>query len=269
MIKKFTSISLILFISCILTGCGSKTTLVKQAELLAQEITKKPADKYEEHYEKDNVYVHIHKMDKNELKKYYDRVNSSFYDVYFVAITNKSDKNIILSVSDTSVSKNNGQRTKIGNNVKKLMKKGDDGIAVKASKSTGIALVSAVSWGLLLPVMLTTWDSNQLQKAQEIYYQTTYDKGLKSVVLPPYYTTSGFLVLPDKPFLSYKSINLKFQKTQELEYFDIEYPMSLTTDKLRKQKQEAKLKEVEQNRKNAQKEREKQLEELKKKNKGL
>jgi len=236
---------------------------------MAKELSAKPADKYQEKFEKNGVWAHVRKMKKHELRQYYDRVDSKFYDVYYVAITNKSDKNVILSVPDTSVTTKGGKQIIIGNNLSKLMKKGNNSLLKKTGNGIGILFLGVVTWGLAVPAFIAAGDSNPLQKTKEIYYQTTYDKGLQSIVLPPYYTAVGFLVVPDKPFHSYKSVNFKFQKTQKLEYFNLEYPMELTTDKLRKERQKAALKLMEQKRKEAEKHRKEKLKLKKQKYKNL
>lgn len=230
-----------------LTGC--KSALEKQAELRLNELSKKPADKYEEKFEKNDICVHVRDMKKRELKNYYNKTGSKFYDVYFVAVTNKSDKNVILSVSDTSVTTKSGKKIVIGNDLSKLMKKADGSIASKTMKAMGKAGLTAWTFGMYGFVWMTQGEANTLQKTREAYYQATYDKGLQSVVIPPYNTTVGLLVMPDKPFHSYKSVNFKFQKTQRLEYFDLEYPIELTTDKLRLKRQQEEMKLAEQKRK--------------------
>lgn len=248
MIKKLTSIFLLFITTITMSGCG-QTPLAKQAEIMAKELSKKPANKYSHNVEKNGVYIHVDELNKHKLKQYYAEAGSSFYDVYFVAVTNKSNKNIVLSVPDTAVLSKTGKKRTVGNNLKCLMKKGDDNPVKSTFSGAGKTLLTAMTFGLASIGFLAQGEPNNKQKTKEIYYQTTYDKGLQSVVLAPYKTAVGFMVLPDKPFHSYKAISFKFQKTQELAYFDIDYPMELTNDKLDNAKKKAALKEAEKKRK--------------------
>ncbi len=231
MINKFKKIFL-LFLVCtvtiILTGCQN---INKQAERALNDLADKKASDYFKHQEKNGVYVAVKKLEKDDIKKYYQKnVGSLSREIHLVTITNESENPVIFHANQVAGVDKYGNTTRFENDLQSVMKKGEIGLLSNVGEKIHTTWVcgSAVflsAFIIGIPVVVNEMMPalndyyTKKQKYQESYYQVTYDKALTSKMLGQGESVAGFLVTPKRKFTR---LVFKFQKTGEIEYFDID-----------------------------------------------